>query len=118
MDLTAVIKRSVPSFASVESIAWNGHYWLLGGSGFLAEYDGSKFTDLTPNLSAALKQSVSIISFQSVNALSWNGTAWMLGGGEPVAVDTVRKLPLANYIHFFQLYRSHHPASLLCHPIE
>ncbi|MFI5420399.1 MAG: hypothetical protein ACHQ1H_05485, partial [Nitrososphaerales archaeon] len=98
LDLSSVIKRSVPSFSSVQSIAWNGHYWMIGGIGFLAEYDGSHFLDLTHSLYAAFSPIVALRTLQSVNALTWNGTVWLLGGGEPVAVNVVSSAPwLAMY---------------------
>jgi len=103
-DLTDRIFASVPSFASVQSIGWNGRYWLIGGIGFLAKYDGHRFTDLTRQLESALRlhmlnalavvDSLSAITsvphrFQVVvNAIAWNGKSWMLGGGSPVAQRT------------------------------
>ena len=83
MDLTPEIEKAVPTFASVQSLAWNGQSWLVGGVGFLAKYDGYRFTDLTPELTAALNPFVRWCV--TVNAVSWNGSMWMLGGGTPVA---------------------------------
>ena len=85
-------RRAIGSFASVQSVAWNGHYWLIGGVGFLAELDGNRFLDLSRNLSEVLPLSIAPGTLQSVNALSWNGTTWLIGGGEPVAVDVVRSV--------------------------
>ncbi len=42
---------AIPEFSSIQSIGWNGQYWLIGGTGFLAMYNNSVFTDLTPYLS-------------------------------------------------------------------
>ena len=81
MDLTPEIEKAVRTFASVQCLAWNGEFWLIGGIGFLAKYDGSRFADLTAELTGALNPSVSV----TVNAVSWNGSMWMLGGGTPVA---------------------------------
>jgi hypothetical protein len=92
VDLTVAIKKSIPSFASVQSVAWNGHYWLIGGVGFLAKLDGNRFLDLSRNLSEALPLSIAPGTLQSVNALSWNGRTWLIGGGEPVAIDVVPSL--------------------------
>jgi len=104
VDLTDRISTTIPSFASVQTIGWNGKYWLIGGVGFLAKYDGHSFTDLTPQLRSALRlhllNTASVIDslsaptwaprrFQlAVNAIAWNGTSWMLGGGSPVAQRT------------------------------
>ena len=53
-DLTADIASSIPEFSSIQSIAWNGQYWLIGGTGFFAMYNNSVFTDLTQKLEAVL----------------------------------------------------------------
>jgi hypothetical protein len=88
-DLSAQIRQAIPSFGSVQSLAWNGQYWLVGGVGFLAEYNGHHFIDLTSMLRAALSSHTSANRGNSlrttVNALAWNGSAWLLGGGTPVA---------------------------------
>jgi hypothetical protein len=70
----------VPEFASVQSIGWNGRYWLIGGFGFLAKYDGYNFTDLTNQLA----QKVDRVSL-TVNAIAWDGSSWMIAGGTPIA---------------------------------
>jgi len=80
-DLTAQAKAAIPNFASVQSIGWNGAYWLIGGMGFLAQYDGNSFVDLTQELKYSLRTN----DFQSVNAIAWNGQSWILGGGPPIA---------------------------------
>jgi hypothetical protein len=67
----------------VLSVRWNGSYWLIGGYGFLAKYDGHKFQDLTPQLSDAISDDVSPPLI--VNAMAWNGSSWMIGGGSIVA---------------------------------
>jgi hypothetical protein len=78
-DLTKQAEYAIPNFFSVQSIGWNGQYWLIGGVGFLAEYDGVNFVDLTQQLDEALSNPL-----QSVNAIAWNGQSWLIGGGEPV----------------------------------
>lgn len=112
-DLTDKITANVPTFASVQSIAWNGKYWLIGGVGFLAKYDGHKFTDLTAQLRSALRVHMldvaSIVDSLSannwaphrfrltVNSIGWNGTSWMLGGGSPIAQTTPNVAWAASY---------------------
>jgi hypothetical protein len=91
-DLTAQISYSVPEFSSIQSIGWNGHYWLIGGTGFLAMYNNSVFTDLTSNLDAVLPLQVSLSQY-SVNALHWNGSVWLLGGGEAVGISSFASHP-------------------------
>jgi len=81
VDLTTEASSVIPNFASVQSLAWNGNYWLIGGMGFLAEYDGHKFIDLTQQLERAL----STYNFNSVNAIAWDGRSWMIGGGPAIA---------------------------------
>lgn len=61
--------------SAVNSIDWNGSYWLIGGvSAKLAKYDGTDFTDL----------SSSLVGFSSsqIYSLSWDGTFsyWLIGG--------------------------------------
>jgi hypothetical protein len=85
-DLTQQISSSVPEFSSIQSIGWNGQYWLIGGMGFLAMYNDSVFSDLTPELNSVLPNHV-IQSQYSVNALDWNGSSWLVGGGEAVALN-------------------------------
>ena len=98
MDLTATIRAAVASFSSVQSIAWNGRYWMIGGIGFLATFDGIHFFDLTRNLVETLNPSVANNGLQSVNTLEWNGTTWLLGGGEPIALNALSSAPwLASY---------------------
>jgi hypothetical protein len=87
-DLTGQISGAVPEFDSVQSIGWNGQYWLIGGVGFLAMYENSTFLDLTPELAAVLPPGVNASQY-SVNSLAWNGTAWLIGGGEAVAINTL-----------------------------
>jgi hypothetical protein len=86
-SLTQEIRTAVPSFHSVQSIAWNGKYWLIGGLGFLAEYDGSRFYDLTSKLMSVLPEKVVASKVFSVNSIAWNGSSWLLGGGAPVAIN-------------------------------
>ena len=93
VDLTNSVRNVVPTFASVQSIAWNGNYWLIGGIGFLAEYDGHSFTDLTPQLDNQFPGQV----FYSVNAIAWNDQSWMIGGGTPVAQTTPSRAWLFSY---------------------
>jgi hypothetical protein len=80
-DLLLQATEDISNFTSVQSLAWNGNYWLIGGMGFLAEYDGHHFIDLTKQLEYALGTSV----FYSVNSLAWNGQSWLIGGGMPIA---------------------------------
>jgi hypothetical protein len=87
-DLTGKIASAIPSFQSVQSIGWNGRYWLVGGIGFLALYDGSTFTDLTSNLTHVLSPELNSIETFTVNSIAWNGTIWLLGGGQPVAFSS------------------------------
>ncbi len=82
VDLTEQIKKAVPEFGSVQKAAWNGAYWLIGGVGFLAKYDGVVFTDLTPQLQNALSGG----QIYAVNSMGWNGSMWMLAGGAPKGV--------------------------------
>ena len=93
VDLTAQAAREIPSFASVQSIEWNGEYWLIGGIGFLAQYNGRNFVDLTQQLKTALRNK----NFNSVNAIDWNGQSWMVGGGTPVAQLTQSQDWIATY---------------------
>src|SRR5579875_70023 len=88
IDLTLDAYSAIPSFQSVQSIAWNGKYWLIGGVGFLAEYNGSTFNNLTAQLNDALAfQSGKLSGMNAVNSIAWNGTSWLLGGGLPIAYD-------------------------------
>jgi hypothetical protein len=93
VDLTTQAEDAIPSFASVQSIEWNGEYWLIGGIGFLAEYNGHNFVDLTQQLKTALGKE----NFYSVNAVAWNGQSWMIGGGTPVAQLTPSQAWIATY---------------------
>ena len=81
VNLAAAAKNAIPTLGSVQAIGWNGNYWLIGGIGFLAEYDGKRFLDLTPQLERAL----STYDFDSVNAIAWNGQSWLIGGGTAIA---------------------------------
>jgi len=93
VDLTSQAKQAIPSFASVQSIEWNGDYWLIGGVGFLAQYNGYNFVDLTQQLKTVLKTE----NFSSVNAIAWNGQSWMIGGGTPVAQVAPSQAWIATY---------------------
>src|SRR5579875_235124 len=84
-DLTPLILKAVPSFHSVQTIAWNGKYWLIGGVGFLAKYQGSTFTDLTPALNRTLPLQEKLDNLTAVNSIAWNGSLWFLGGGYQIA---------------------------------
>jgi len=87
-QLESAMWTSGRQFNSVQTIGWNGDYWLIGGVGFLAKYNGQNFTDLTPQLNAALSRRHAL-SYRSccnaVNALTWDGVSWQIGGGAPVA---------------------------------
>jgi len=76
----------------VQTLAWNGQYWLIGGIGFLAKYDGHSFVDLTQQLTDSLSP-----DFQSVNAIAWYGQSWMIGGGTPIAQITTGNAWIASY---------------------
>ena len=93
VDLTAQASNAISNFASVQSIAWNGNYWLIGGMGFLAEYDGHRFTDVTQQLERTLSTS----NFNSVNAITWDGRSWIIGGGPPIAQLSVGNAWVATY---------------------
>ncbi|MGA2973063.1 MAG: hypothetical protein ABSE39_10665 [Candidatus Bathyarchaeia archaeon] len=93
VDLTTQAKQAIPSFASVQSIEWNGKYWLIGGIGFVAQYNGHNFVDLTQQLKTAVRTE----KFYSVNAIAWNGQSWMIGGGTPVAQVTPSQAWIATY---------------------
>ena len=80
VDLTGQAESAISNFASVQSIGWNGSDWLIGGVGFLAEYNGHTFTDLTQQLENTVSN-----EFQSVNAIAWDGQSWIVGGGTPIA---------------------------------
>jgi hypothetical protein len=87
-DLTSQISSAVPEFNSVQSIAWNGHYFLIGGIGFLASYDpyAGTFQDLTSDLSLVMgPNSLSNGNVNSVNSISWTGSSWLVAGGFPIA---------------------------------
>jgi hypothetical protein len=101
VDLTAQARNAISNFASVQAIAWNGAYWLIGGVGFLAEYDGHNFVDLTPLFQRELPNT----NFSSVNAIAWNGQSWMIGGGTPIAQAIPNHAWLATYgpVGFFDL---------------
>jgi hypothetical protein len=85
----------VPNLGSVQSLAWNGHYWLIGGKNFLAAYDGYEFTDLTNKLDSVLQLNGACCT--AVNAIAWNGAEWMLGGGTPVAQTVSSQAWLVTY---------------------
>jgi len=93
VDLTSAAENAISTFGSVQSLAWNGNYWLIGGIGFLAEYDGRNFTDLTQQLARKL----SINDFYSVNAIAWDGQSWLIGGGTPIAQTTRNHAWIASY---------------------
>jgi len=86
-DLTTKISSSIPEFSSIQSIGWNGQYWLIGGTGFFAMYNNSVFTDLTPSLGDVLPSQVRLSQY-SVNAIDWNGSDWIIGGGAAVALSS------------------------------
>lgn len=81
VNLAAAARKAIPTVGSVQALGWNGNYWLIGGIGFLAEYDGHRFVDLTQQLEHAL----STYYFNSVNAIAWNGQSWLIGGGTAIA---------------------------------
>ena len=97
VDLGAEIRSAVPTFHSVQSVSWNGHYWLIGGVGFLAKYEGNAFTNLTPFLNATLQPRYKLVGLNAVNSIAWNGTQWMIGGGAPIACLNVSSAWLASF---------------------
>ena len=80
-SLVLKAQKSISNFTSVQTVAWNGDYWMIGGMGFLAEYDGRNFIDLTQQLEYALGTRV----FYAVNSVAWNGREWLIAGGMPIA---------------------------------
>ncbi len=70
------LSASIPDMADVESVAWNGSYWLIGGTNpsgdtaRLYSYDGKTFTDLSTN----------ITGMNYVTSIGWNGSYWLIGG--------------------------------------
>ena len=92
VDLTTQAYSAISNFGSVQSVGWNGSDWLIGGVGFLAEYDGHTFTDLTMQLERAVSNQI-----QSVNAIAWNGQSWIIGGGTPIAQLTPSHAWVASY---------------------
>jgi hypothetical protein len=92
VDLTGQAESAISNFASVQSLGWNGQYWLIGGVGFLAEYDGHTFVDLTQQLEHTVSSAI-----QSVNAIAWNGQSWIIGGGTPLAQLTPSHAWVATY---------------------
>ncbi len=90
-DLTAQAEEQVATFGPVQTIGWNGRYWLIGGVGFLATFDGRNFVDLTSELSSLIGSGF------NVNAMAWNGLEWMLAGGSPVAQLLPGKAWVATY---------------------
>ena len=76
-NLAKQITKSVRTFAPVTSLGWNGSIWLIGGDGFLATYDGHRFTDMTSSLRKAVG------AFYGVNGISWDSQnhKWLLAGG-------------------------------------
>ena len=64
----------------VYSIAWNGSYFLIGGSnGQLKKFDGatSTFTDLSTAVSTATGGN---FGTQTIYSLLWTGAEWIIGG--------------------------------------
>ena len=103
-DLTSQLESAMyqrgRQFHSVQAIAWNGDYWLLGGVGFLAKYDGLNFTDLTPGLNAVLgrRHTLDYTSCcNAVNAIAWDGVSWQIGGGAAVATPEPLSAWAASY---------------------
>ena len=88
VDITSLFKQWVHNFNAVQSIAWNGTDWMVGGANFLAEYNPSTGAvyDLTGELDSALtaNDSLSSLLTNSVNSIVWTGKAWMIVGGTPV----------------------------------
>ena len=73
--------------AYVYSIAWNGSYFLIGGSnGLLRKYDGTGFTDLSTPIAAAMGGT---FSAQMIRTILWTGSDWLIGttGGKLCRYD-------------------------------
>ena len=74
-----------------KALAWNGQYFLIGGVGFLAEYNPSTSTvnDLTPQLDSVLGGQNSLADglVNSVNSIAWTGNSWILAGGAPIGFE-------------------------------
>lgn len=89
VEITSTITQWVPDFSSVQSIAWNGTDWMIGGVGFLAEYNPSTggVYDLTGALDSILNTNDSLSNSEtnSVNSIVWTGSEWMFAGGVPIA---------------------------------
>jgi len=80
--------RAYERATGINSIGYNGSYWLLGGEdGKLAKYDGSTWTDLT--------SSANFGSYQ-IAAIEWNASSsyWLIGGGD---LDSTTGLKLLKY---------------------
>jgi hypothetical protein len=75
---------------SVNSVAWNGSEWLLGGgtpvasysflsSAFLYSYNSTRFSNLTPSLPSYIQGANSDSSILSIATSSSRGS-WVIGG--------------------------------------
>jgi hypothetical protein len=85
--LTSPLQMATGASGAVTSIAWNGINWLVGGEGYLAQYNGKSFVSLTSNLNAALGSGHHLSDTNSVNRIIWNKASklWVLGGGITIA---------------------------------
>jgi len=71
----------------VYSIAWNGSYFLIGGSnGLLRKYDATGFTNLSTPIAAAMGGT---FSSQIIRTILWTGSEWLIGttGGKLCRYD-------------------------------
>ncbi|MDG6904776.1 MAG: hypothetical protein JRN20_03205 [Nitrososphaerota archaeon] len=95
VDVTSSIGQWVPELDSIQSIAWNGTDWMIGGVGFLAEYNPSTggVYDLTGSLDSALgtNDSLGNAETNSINSIVWTGSEWMIAGGVPIAFEGTEK---------------------------
>ncbi|PKO25902.1 MAG: hypothetical protein CVU32_03875, partial [Betaproteobacteria bacterium HGW-Betaproteobacteria-5] len=79
------LTADISGMDSVDSLSWNGSYWLIGGGASsakkLIKYDGgSTYTDLTADISG----------MDSVDSLAWNDFYWLIGGGASSAKKLIK----------------------------
>ena len=69
--------------ACINTLCWNGSYWLIGGGigntiTKLKKYDGSTFVDLTAAADFTLGSAT--ITICAITKIAWNGSYWLIGG--------------------------------------
>lgn len=57
---------------TVYTLCWNNQYWLIGGVGFLAKFDGNSIT--------FLNSQANIASTDIIYSIAWNTHEWLIGG--------------------------------------